>query len=80
MPPPAVPLAAEGRTLTLALSASARKALRQPDPLRRLVRWTRQFAVQRLAMWLLWSPLDPRRTGERPEPAPGDAQPALVEN
>jgi hypothetical protein len=45
-----------------ALSTAARKALTQFDTRGRLVRWPQKFSVQRLAMWVLWTRFDARRT------------------
>ncbi|MCA0242370.1 MAG: DUF2087 domain-containing protein [Proteobacteria bacterium] len=44
-----------------ALSATARKALQQFDAQGRLQRWPARFAVQRLAMWVLWTRFDAKR-------------------
>jgi hypothetical protein len=57
LPPPAQ--AAD--TVQLPLTPSARKALGQFDAAGRLVRWPHKFAVQRLAMWVLWTCFDARR-------------------
>ena len=57
---PATPLAAEDRT-PLPLSPHARKALRLFDSRDRMTQWPSRFAVQRLAMWILWSRFELRR-------------------
>jgi hypothetical protein len=46
----------------LPLSANARKALGQFDAQGRLVRWPQKYSVQALAMWVLWSLFEARRT------------------
>ncbi|MDT7836785.1 DUF2087 domain-containing protein [Aquabacterium sp. OR-4] len=46
----------------LPLSANARKALGQFDPRGRLVRWPIKYSVQTLAMWVLWTLFEARRT------------------
>lgn len=46
----------------LPLSANARKALGQFDAHGRLVRWPNKYSVQALAMWVLWSMFEARRT------------------
>lgn len=46
----------------LPLSDHARKALRQFDAQGRLVRWPSRFAVQRVALWLLWTRFEAKRT------------------
>lgn len=51
---------AAGRT-TLPLTPTARKALSQFDEQGRLTRWPNRFAVQRLALWVLWTHFDGRR-------------------
>lgn len=43
------------------LTEHARKALRQFDAHGRLVRWPSRFAVQRVALWLLWTRFEPKR-------------------
>lgn len=58
---PAPPLAEQDRPPPAALSAHARKALMQFDSRGRLIRWPNKFAVQRLAMWVLWTHFDGRR-------------------
>lgn len=45
----------------LPLTPTARKALSQFDAAGRLVRWPNRFAVQRLALWVLWTRFDGRR-------------------
>lgn len=45
-----------------ALSDNARKALAQFDTEGRLVRWPTKFSVQRLAMWVLWTRFEAKRT------------------
>jgi len=54
--PPAPP-AAEPQ-----LTAHARKALEHFDGDGRLVRWPPKLSIQRLAMWVLWTRFDARRT------------------
>lgn len=44
------------------LTEHARKALQQFDSRGRLVRWPNKFSVQRLAMWVLWTRFDAKRT------------------
>ncbi|MEK8049112.1 DUF2087 domain-containing protein [Ideonella sp. DXS22W] len=44
------------------LSANARKALGQFDARGRLVRWPNKYSVQALAMWVLWSMFEAKRT------------------
>lgn len=46
----------------LPLSANARKALGQFDHHGRLVRWPHKYSVQALAMWVLWSLFEARRS------------------
>lgn len=46
----------------LPLTEHARKALRGFDTAGRMVRWPSKFAVQRLALWVLWTKFDPKRT------------------
>ena len=58
---PAAPLAAEDRTPPAPLSEPARKALRLFDSRGRLVQWPSKYAVQRQAMWLLWTRFEARR-------------------
>ena len=58
---PAAPLAAENRTPPPPLSEHARRALRLFDSRGRLVQWPSKFAVQRMAMWLLWTRFEARR-------------------
>jgi hypothetical protein len=55
--PPAAPEAQP----PLPLTPNARKALGQFDRAGRLVRWPHKFAVQRLAIWVLWTCFDARR-------------------
>ena len=43
------------------LSRSAERALRQFDRQGRLIRWPTQFAVQRIALWALWTRLPQSR-------------------
>lgn len=59
--PPAV-TAAEDLPPPPPLSANARKALQQFDSRGRLVRWPNKFTVQKLAMWVLWTLFDAKRT------------------
>ena len=61
-PLPDAPLAPEDRPPPLALSDNARKALLQFDSRGRLMRWPTKFSVQKLAMWVLWTHFDGRRT------------------
>lgn len=49
-------------SVPLPLTEHARKALRQFDAAGRLVRWPSKFAVQRLALWVLWTKFEPKRT------------------
>ena len=44
------------------LSDNARKALAQFDSRGRLMRWPVKFSVQKLAMWVLWTHFDAKRT------------------
>jgi hypothetical protein len=44
------------------LSDNARKALAQFDNRGRLMRWPVKFSVQKLAMWVLWTRFDAKRT------------------
>lgn len=46
----------------LPLSANARKALGQFDARGRLVRWPHKYSVQTLAMWVLWTLFDAKRS------------------
>jgi hypothetical protein len=57
---PATPLAAEDRA-SLPLSPHARKALRLFDSRDRMTQWPSRFAVQKLAMWILWTKFELRR-------------------
>jgi hypothetical protein len=62
--PPAPPRpAAPSATAAAAppLSEHARKALQQFDEQGRLIRWPSRFAVQRLALWVLWTRFDAKR-------------------
>lgn len=52
-----LPAAIEAR-----LSPNARRALMQFDRDGRLLRWPTKLSVQRLAMWLLWTRFEGRRT------------------
>jgi hypothetical protein len=56
-PPEAVPERA-----ALPLSDNARRALMQFDGFGRLVRWPTRFTVQAMAMWVLWTRFDGKRT------------------
>jgi len=56
-PPEPVP----ART-ALPLSDNAKRALGQFDAEGRLVRWPTKFTVQRMAMWVLWTRFDHKRT------------------
>jgi hypothetical protein len=49
------------REPALPLTPNAKKALMQFDAAGRLVRWPNKFAVQRLALWVLWTCFDGRR-------------------
>jgi hypothetical protein len=55
------PAARESDSPPLPLTPSARKALGQFDRAGRLLRWPNKFAVQRLAIWVLWTCFDARR-------------------
>ncbi len=44
------------------LSANARKTLQQFDEQGRLLRWPTKFTVQRLAMWVLWTRFEAKRS------------------
>lgn len=55
------PLPARERTPHAPLTDAARRALRQFDARGRLVQWPSRFAVQRLAMWILWTRFDTKR-------------------
>lgn len=59
---PALPLALEDRPAPEALSENARKALMQFDSRGRLLRWPTKFSVQKLAMWVLWTLFDSKRS------------------
>ena len=59
---PEPPLAAEDRPAPLALSDNARKALMQFDSRGRLIRWPTKYSIQTLAMWVLWTLFDGRRS------------------
>ena len=61
-PLPSPPLAVEDRPPPGQLSVNARKALMQFDSRGRLLRWPNKFSVQKLAMWVLWTLFDGRRT------------------
>ena len=58
---PRLPTAAEDRPAPPGMTPTARKALTQFDSRGRLVRWPARHAVQRLAIWVLWSRFDARR-------------------
>lgn len=60
-PAPLARAAAEDRTPPPPLSEHARRALRLFDSRHRLVQWPGKFAVQRMAMWLLWTRFEARR-------------------
>lgn len=49
-------------TLLESLSESAKRALAQFDREGRLIRWPTKFSIQRLALWLLWTRFEGRRT------------------
>lgn len=59
---PEPPLALEDRPAPSRLSDNARKALMQFDSRGRLLRWPTKFSVQKLAMWVLWTLFDGRRS------------------
>lgn len=59
---PEPPLAAEDRPPPLPLTDNARKALMQFDSRGRLLRWPTKYSVQKLAMWVLWTLFDSRRS------------------
>ena len=61
-PLPEPPLAAEDRPAPAALSDNARKALMQFDSRGRLIRWPVKYSIQTLAMWVLWTLFDGRRS------------------
>ena len=58
----APPLAAEDQPLPAKLSDNARKALMQFDSRGRLIRWPTRYSIQTLAMWVLWTLFDGRRS------------------
>ncbi|MCH7342233.1 DUF2087 domain-containing protein [Pelomonas sp. CA6] len=45
-----------------ALSDNARRTLKQFDAQGRLLRWPTKYTVQRMAMWVLWTRFDAKRT------------------
>ena len=57
---PTAPLADEDRS-PLPLSTHAHKALKLFDTRERMTQWPSRFAVQRLAMWILWTKFELRR-------------------
>ena len=59
---PAAPLAQEDRPAPAALTDNARKALMQFDSRGRLIRWPTKYSIQTLAMWVLWTLFDGRRS------------------
>ena len=59
---PEPPLAAEDRPAPAALTGNARKALMQFDSRGRLIRWPTKYSIQTLAMWVLWTLFDGRRS------------------
>ena len=59
---PEPPLAAEDRPAPATLSDNARKALMQFDSRGRLIRWPTKYSIQTLAMWVLWTLFDGRRS------------------
>ena len=61
-PLPEPPLATEDRPAPAALSDNARKALMQFDSRGRLIRWPVKYSVQTLAMRVLWTLFDGRRS------------------
>lgn len=60
-PAPITPRAPLARAPVAPLSDHAKKALRLFDAEGRLAQWPSRFAVQRLAMWILWTRFEPRR-------------------
>jgi hypothetical protein len=62
LPPPPPALAAEDWPPPPPLSDNARKALQQFDARGRLLRWPVKYSVQRLAMWVLWTLFEAKRT------------------
>jgi hypothetical protein len=64
---PEAPLAPEDRPAAPPLTANARKTLLQFDSRGRLLRWPNKFSVQKLAMWVLWTQFDGRRTYTEPQ-------------
>ena len=58
----AAPLAREDRPAPAALTDNARKALMQFDSRGRLIRWPTKYSIQTLAMWVLWTLFDGRRS------------------
>lgn len=61
-PLPQPPLAVEDRPPPWPLTDNARKALMQFDSRGRLIRWPTKYSVQKLAMWVLWTLFDGRRS------------------
>ncbi|MFT3817561.1 MAG: DUF2087 domain-containing protein [Rubrivivax sp.] len=61
-PPPPPPAIDEPAPAPLPLSANARKTLQQFDTQGRLLRWPTKFTVQRLAMWVLWTRFEAKRS------------------
>ena len=61
-PLPEPSLATEDRPAPAALSDNARKALMQFDSRGRLIRWPVKYSIQTLAMWVLWTLFDGRRS------------------
>ncbi len=57
----AAPPAPVRSPVALPLSDHARRALNQFDDDGRLVRWPTRFAIQRMAMWVLWTRFDAKR-------------------
>lgn len=59
---PTLPVANEDRAAPPVLTDTARKALMQFDSRGRLLRWPNKYSVQKLAMWVLWTAFDGRRS------------------
>src|SRR5262245_48915931 len=56
------PRLASERAAPPPLTPAALKALSQFDARGRLLRWPNKFSVQRLAMWVLWTGFEAKRT------------------
>jgi hypothetical protein len=52
----------DDQPVALPLSDNARKALRQFDRHGRLIRWPTKLTVQRMAMWVLWTRFEAKRS------------------